>query len=123
MRYRKVRATYPREETGEYTGSGARTDRAFSPFSFCSCVTAAAAGGLAAAGIVPSILTGGAVPESYAALGLWGMPVAIFGLWLGIKGKYDREEKRQMAGLAGCVANATVFIVLASIYGIGLFLP
>lgn len=122
MRRRKVRAKYLHEEAGEYTGSGAQTDRAFSPFSFFSCVMAAAAGGLAAAGIVPSILTGGAVPESYAGLGLCGMPAAICGLWLGIKGKYDRDEKRQTAGLVGCVANAVVFIVLASIYGAGLFL-
>lgn len=122
MKRRKVRARYLQEENGEYTGSGAQTDRAFSPFSFFSCITAAAAAILAAAGIVPSILTAGAVPETDAALGLCGMPVAIFGLWLGIRGKYDREEKRQTAGLVGCVANAVVFIVLASIYGVGLFL-
>ena len=123
MKRRKVRARYLQEETGEYTGSGAQTDRAFSPFSLFSCVTAVAAVALAAAGIVPSVLTGGAVPERCAGLGLCGMPTAIFGLWLGIKGKYDREEKRQTAGLAGCVANAAVFIVLAAKYGVGLFLP
>ena len=122
MKYRKVRARYLQEETGEYTGSGAQTDRAFSPFSLLSCVTAVGAGALAAAGIVPSILTAGVVLEGYAGLGLCGMPVAIFGLWLGIKGKYDRDEKRQTAGLIGCVANASVFIVLASIYGVGLLL-
>ena len=123
MKRRKVRAKYTQEHAGEHTGSGAQTDRAFSPFSLLSCVTAVGAGALAAAGIVPSILTGGAVPESYAVLGLCGMPAAIFGLGLGIKGKYDREEKRQTAGLIGCVANAAVFIVLASLYGVGLFLP
>lgn len=121
MKHRKVRAGYLQEEPGEHTGSGAQTDRAFSPFSLLSCATAVGAGALAAAGIVPSIFTAGAVPENDALLGLCGMPAAILGLWLGIKGKYDREEKRQMAGLVGCVANATVFIVLASIYGVGLF--
>ena len=122
MRRRKVRTRYLQEEAGEYTGGGAQTDRAFSPFSHFSCVTAVAAAVLAAAGIVPSVLTGGAVPERYAGVGLCGMPAAIFGLWLCIKGKYDREEKRQTAGLVGCVANAVVFIVLAAIYGVGLFL-
>ena len=74
MRRRKVRARYLQEEAGEYTGSGAQTDRAFSPFSHFSCVTAVAAAVLAAAGIVPSVLTGGAVPERYAGVGLCGMP-------------------------------------------------
>lgn len=123
MKHRKAKARYLQEEAGEYTGNGVQTERAFSPFSLLSCMTAAGAGALAAMGIVPSILTAGAVSENYAALGLCGMPAAIFGLWLGIKGKYDRDEKRQTAGLIGCVANASVFIVLASIYGAGLLLP
>jgi len=122
MKRRRVKVKYTQEHGGEHTGSGVQKDRAFSPFSLLSCVTAVGAGILAAAGIVPSILTAGSVPENYAVLGLCGMPTAIFGLWLGIKGKYDRVEKRQTAGLVGCVANAAVYIVLASIYGAGLFL-
>ena len=121
MKRRRVRARYLQGEAGEQKGSGAQTDRVFSPFSVLSCVSAVAAGGLAAASIGFSVLSAGNVPEFYAGLGLCGMPVSIFGLWLGIKGKYDRDEKRQLAGLTGCVANASLFIVLAAIYGAGLF--
>lgn len=109
------------DENGEHTGSGAWTARISSPCSIISCVLALAAGALAGFSIAQSAFTAGAVSQLYAGMGLCGMPVSILGLWLGVKGRYDRQEKRQLTGLIGCVANGTVFILLAGIYGVGLF--
>ena len=77
MKRRRVKVKYTQEHGGEHTGSGVQKDRAFSPFSLLSCVTAVGAGILAAVGIVPSILTAGSVPENYAVLGLLRILAAV----------------------------------------------
>ena len=108
-------------ENGENGGRGAWTERISSPFSIGSCGAACLAGVLAGISMIQAIVSAGNVSIPYAGLGLLGMPVAILGLWMGIRGKYDLEEKRQLTGMIGCVANGTLFIILAGLYGAGLF--
>ena len=122
---RKKRGTYgqsPITENSENGGRGAWTERISSPYSIGSCLAAGLAAVMAGVSMIQAIVSAGAVPVLYAGVGLLGMPVSILGMWMGIRGRYDLEEKRQLTGLAGCVANGTLFVILAGLYGAGLFL-
>jgi len=78
------------------------------------------AGGLLGLCGYMAVSSAGAISVLDALIGLIAVPLTIFGLWLGLTGKNEKEEKRQRIGTVGCVANALLFLVLICIYGVGL---